>query len=61
MIIASISNEPHLSLGLQGYEDYANFIAIISKYHRELNIEELENTYPASEKMKFPFLTNYTS
>jgi tetratricopeptide (TPR) repeat protein len=57
MIDESISGELKLSLGIENCKEYAPFIALLSKYHRKLDIEEITDTSLAGKKIKLQFLT----
>lgn len=56
MIIESISRKSGLSFGLERCKDYAGFIAIVSRYHRKLDINEVTDTSLAGEKVRLRFL-----
>jgi len=56
MIKESVSRESNLTLGLELCRDYVEFIAIVSKYHRKLDIKGLKDTAFAGKKIKLPLL-----
>lgn len=56
MILESISQTSELSLGLKRCERYAKYIATLSRYHRKLNINEVNDTSLAGEDIRLPLL-----
>jgi len=56
MITESISKTSDISLGLEHCKDYARFIATLSRYHRKLNINEVDKSSLAGEVIRLPLL-----
>jgi len=56
MIRRSVSQNPDFSLGLERCTEYAEFIAILSRYHRKLNIAEVKDTSFAGKNMRLSLL-----
>jgi tetratricopeptide (TPR) repeat protein len=56
MILESVSTSSELSLGLEHCRDHADCIATLSKYHRKLDISEVNDTSLAGENIRLPLL-----
>ena len=56
MIRENVSNIQGLSLGLEQCNEYVDFIAKVSRYHRKLDINDLKESSLAGEKIKIPLL-----
>jgi len=59
MIFESISPGSDLSLGLERCKDFANYVALVSKYHRSLDLDELEDKSIAGKIIKLPLLAAF--
>jgi len=58
MIEDSVSGKSNLSLGVGECKDFAKFIAITSKYHRALDLNQLENSSIAGKEIKLPLIAS---
>jgi hypothetical protein len=56
MVRESVSTSSELSLGLEHCRDYVDFIATLSRYHRKLDISEVNDTSLAGEDIRLPLL-----
>jgi hypothetical protein len=56
IIKAGVDPKAGLSLGLELCKEYADFIAEVSKYHRKLKLEELNDTEFSGEPMRVKLL-----
>lgn len=56
MILESVSPTANLSLGLGGCKDYAPFIATIARYHRVLDLNDVQDTCFAGETIRLRLL-----
>lgn len=58
MINDSISGKLDFSLGLEQCNEFAKYIAILARYHREEDITKLKVTSIANKKIRMPFLAS---
>ena len=57
IIIESISRKSTLSLGFEQCKEYVVFITTLLKYHRKLDLKEIEDTSFAGKKIRLKLLT----
>jgi hypothetical protein len=58
MINDSVSGKLDFSLGLEQCNEFAKYIAILARYHREEDITKLKDTSIANKKIRMPFLAS---